>query len=660
MLLLAGACALRPASAEAAPAGTPEGLLVEAEAHPSANTFARVAADPEASGGSVVAGDEAWQPVFRMAVDERVPERVTIRVRHRGGAVQLKAKVGGKMAEIKWLWKKPEALEWNTFGTFDKAELGERIEIIRGKADAAVEVDAVVFSDAAGTGGTGGTGGAGGAGAGGGGAAGTGDAGGDDLNRPQSAADAGVTGAAAGGGDTLPPDRADRSVPAESMDLSIDWTRPTGVVSGGHWGVALFSLNNAKNAENAAFRDYLHTASPGLVRVHHAKLADDWSDAAAKRWDRAKIAACLAPLAGLPEGTAVMINLPDWPDWFSKSKAIEPAQYADAERLVVEWVEAVRAACPVPVTHIELFNEFDNTWEKKGRLDELWPLFARTLKAAKRAAPDAKVGGPAMTYANAGWVDACLDAAGEDLDFLTWHNYAAGKPTVPNEAVFAAVDKIDASARRVVETLKERGMEGVETYLDEYNIQWTWKPYERRHANAVGAAMQASTVTRLVDAGVTGATVWHLRGDAYGLIDNAGRMRSTGQLFLLANELLVGDRVGTSTRPPEPGTDDGAAGGSMLEVLAVGRAAGGRSVLFANRGEAAVNLPDPAELLGPDAASAGVAHVLDHRGWTVTPLAELADGVSVAGWSVTILTSEPAGRAPGTEVLPGQDATFSF
>ncbi len=314
---------------------------------------------------------------------------------------------------------------------------------------------------------------------------------------------------------------------------------------------------------------------------------------------------------------------------------------------------AVHEASPVPVTHFEIFNEFDNTWEKDGRADELWPFFIRMVKAAREEASGAKVGGPALTWAKPEWVRGVLDAGGDQLDFISWHGYAGGKPTTPNNAVLARVDAFVDQAIFVKKELESRGLGRIETFLNEYNAQWTWQPYERRHANAIGAALQGAIITRLAQQDVTGLTVWHAKGNAYGLIDQDNNVRAPGQLFLLGRHLLTGQIADVS----EFG------GTGLLDVLAVTDAQGKRSVMLVNRGEAAVVLPDAAALLGrtePGSPPAnGTVHRIDADGWTTLPTAHPA-ARRLPGWSVTIYTEHPAPGRYGTVILPGQSREFDF
>ncbi|MEM9882950.1 MAG: hypothetical protein AAF800_08545, partial [Planctomycetota bacterium] len=179
-----------------------------------------------------------------------------------------------------------------------------------------------------------------------------------------------------------------------------------------------------------------------------------------------------------------------------------------------------------------------------------------------------------------------------------------------------------------------------------------WQPYERRHANAIGAALQASVIARLARRGVTGLAVWHAKGNAYGLIDEDNHLRATGQLFLLGRPMLTGTLADVADLPAS----------DRLDVLPVTDERGRRSVMLVNLNEAPAVTPGVAALLdrpGPD-APAVTLHRIDAAGWTAVPADRGGASLSLPGWSVTVLTEHPAAGRFGTVALPGQHRGFDF
>ena len=611
----------------------PPGILIEAEDLEGASTYAKVIEIAEASAGRAVTSHEDWHPLFRHQLEPGdLPERVTVYVRRQHGPIQLKARVAGRTDELKWDWDKPREWTWTSLGTYDRAALGERIEIIRGRGGQAPVIDAVVLAD--------------------GGAAAGGNAQAPDpnLNAPENAGDVGITGVAAAGALGLPPELPDPALPAIRASVTIDWSTFQGQITSRHWGVAAYNMVEAREANDPGYVSFLRTLQPGLVRVHHAGMPDKWSNRATRSWDVEAMRNSLAPMAQLPDAQ-LMVTFCGWPSWFSKSKAVDPEQYDEAEQLVRAWVRAVREAAPVPVSHIEIFNEFDNTWEKSGRTDELWPFFIRMVNAAREEASGAKVGGPSLTWAKPQWIRGILDAGGDQIDFISWHGYAGGEPTSPNDAVLARVEDFVDQANYVNTEISARGLDHIETFFNEYNVQWTWQPYERRHANAIGAVLQAGVVAGLARQNITGLAVWHAKGNAYGLIDQDNNLRATGQMFLLGRHHLTGQIAAVT-----PLGDN-----HPFVVLPVSDAAGQRSVLLVNRGEAALILPDASSLLGRSepGSPAATVHRIDAEGWTTLTVVDAVPH-RLPGWSVTIITEQPAPGRYGRVGLPGQHLDLSF
>ena len=298
-----------------------------------------------------------------------------------------------------------------------------------------------------------------------------------------------------------------------------------------------------------------------------------WWDKEGDRWDTEEIRRCFEPHRGwlAQSGAKLMMCAPyDWPASVrgeaENGKYVAPDRLDAAAKNFRDLVTILVDDLKLPVTHWELTNEWDNAYEKLDKLPELWAVVNRLADEARSASPGTRVGGPALTWPKPVWVEGLLDDAGPKLDFVTWHGYAAGEPTTPNDALIERAGKMGEQAQYVQEELDERDLEDVETYKTEFNVQWTWRPYERRHANSVGAAFLVATVDELARAGVDGASVWHAMGDSYGLVDGQGRRRATGQLYLWANRYAHGQAMAASGAMPD--------GLTVVPIRLAGRRAG--------------------------------------------------------------------------------------
>ena len=409
----------------------PDGTLIEAE-DPRPASDSRIVEDAGASGGKAVTTARAWEPVFSSGA---LPagDQLRISIRHRGGPLLVKGTPGGEQKDLGGVWSSPPAWEWTELGTFSKADVGDHLLAIRTDSGNP-EIDCVVVEAIS-------------------------------ANTPQSAAEAGITGGT-GGSASLPPDRPREGLAAESATLAIDWSADEGELTPEHWGVSLFHPVEGTAADDAGYLAYLKEVRPSLLRMHHAALGWFWMnhdkkslDDGKPAWDVETIRRALAPVQALRDAgmdVKLLLNHGYWPTWFSEDKVLDRGQWDAAAALTRELVEAV-AATGVRVDGWEILNEADNAYEKAGKYGEMCDLFITLADAVQEADPAARIGGPSLTWAKPAWVEPFLDRCGDRIDFFTWHNYASGEPTMPNEKLFAAVGTIGGHADYVNKQLRRRG-----------------------------------------------------------------------------------------------------------------------------------------------------------------------------------------------------------
>ncbi len=643
-LALATALAALCSTAFAAPATVelPEGAteLVEAEATPPKST-STVFDDDTASGGKAVRSDKQWEPVLETTALAELESKVTLWVRYQGGPVQLKTIDAGKQTDRDWVWGGPDAFAWKKVGTYSSADLGDSIRFIRGDTGETVAVDCIAYDveeTAA-------------------------------AETPQDAGDAGITGDAAGGDDELPPAHPDADATPIDVSLSIDWSTPTHDVPQALWGVSLFGIVAPEQSEKPEYAAFLQELSPSFARVHSAEMTQKWWDAEAEAWNVDAIRRCFEPhREWLSSGDVqLMVCLPyDWPasvrGMETNGKYLPPERYEAGRKNVRDLMTLLVNDLDIPVTHWELTNEWDNTYEELGKLDELWTVIGLLSDEARSATPSVVVGGPAFTWPKPEWIEGLLASpVGQSLSFLSWHGYAAGKPTTPNNVLPVRAARMGEHAAEVAAAVKAHGLGDVPTYKTEFNVQWTWQPYERRHANSVGAAYLAATVTAMAAEGVDGAAVWHAMGNAYGLADAEGRVRATGQLYLWANRYLHGSAAAYSISPAgqSPTTRPAAMAVEMgLAVLPIEHADGTRALLIANQTPTAVRIDTPADDLLPNSGNARLLSVTADGG----SVAEVASDLPlvVPGFAVVILTDAAGDAAIGAIDLSAQHLPFKF
>jgi xylan 1,4-beta-xylosidase len=579
------ACAAAPVP------GAPAGRCLTASACAVGDTVQ----DADAIDGTAATSDAEYHDLVAATLPE-AGDAFTIWVHRKGGPIQLKAVLHGAQQERQSDWGAPEDYEWCSMGRYERAELGHGITIVRGgkQNHPAPRIDCIVLSP-------------------------------DPAAHPQ--------GMKADGGKELPPEAPDPSVAPTIAEAQINWDKTVGRMVPSIWGVNDCEVVDAQAAASPGYQSFLGSLRPTLIRVHDSDLTEKWTDPETRTWRAEEIKAGFAASTGFGNARIVLC-VPSWPGWLAEQSdgTLTPEGEAEFVKLVGQLVRVMRDEVRRPVAYWELLNERDEQFEKLGKLDALWRLLNRLFAEIKRQDPEAKAGGPAFTWPRPLWVESFLKVCGPQVDFVTWHNYASGDIYDPNESVFERVDALTAQARYVKDAVaKAIPDRRVECFLDEYNIKWSWDPIERRHGNNVGAVFQACLLRRLGLLGIDGVMVWHSKGGAYGLIDSDNTVRLTGRLYQMGSRCLVGSMAETSIQWEK-----------NVELLAVRRADGIRSVLLINRANHTVILRGAGELGFAAAAPAMIRLAAD--GLTLARWKqELAgDELRLPGYSVTLVTDDRA------------------
>jgi len=278
------------------------------------------------------------------------------------------------------------------------------------------------------------------------------------------------------------------------------------------------------------------------------------------------------------------------------------------------------------IDYWEITNERDGLYEKIGKLPELWKIYNTVALAIKKEDPAALTGGPAFTWSKPLWVNGFVDNCIQNADFVTYHNYGIGDVHDSNEKLYATLDSVEGHARSIRAAVdKASPGRRVPIFLDEYNVKWVWNPIEPRHANSVGAVWQAGAVRRALLAGIDGATVWHVKGNAYGIIDGENKPRPTAAMFEWGPKWMVGNMIKATV-------DDK----NSIELLPIETPGGGRSLLVICKANHSVRLPPAGQLLGDTPTN--VMRV-DADGVIASLVVDSAAPLIVPGYSLTLLTN---------------------
>jgi hypothetical protein len=554
----------------------PPGTLVEAER----GAAGEIIEDKAASGGKVVARNGDWQPVVQIPVPQG--EAFKIWVRHKGGPFAIKALADGKMQD-NWRWAKPEKYAWTEAGVYTRESLGEKLNIIRNNdAQNSLFIDAVVFSP-------------------------------DQIR-------------------TLPPFEPDAKLAPLKLNVAVDWNTKIGAITPLHWGTNDYEILDPQKAGDAKFQQLLGEQKFALIRIHNAGISDAWTNTETRSWDVPKIKAGFAASTGYGDAK-IILNIAKCPKWLSADEILTPAEEDEFAALVGKLVKIMRDDVKRPIAYWELLNEREEVYEKAGKLDDLWRLFNKLAAAVRKEDPNAKIGGPALTWPKAQWLESFLKSCGKNIDFLTWHNYASGDIYDSNEKVLSRPEAIAGMAKGAVEAAQKFvPNKKLETFLTELNVKWTWDPMERRHGNNVGAAFLASTVKGVALSGTTGITHWHAKGGAYGMINGDNTLRAPAYLYRWGREYLIGDIL-------QSRSDDE----KLLELFPVQRQDGTRALLLINKAPRTVIIPDVVKLF-PLSTNALWIQRIDAE--TTKNLAAGPSKIAVAngefslpGYSLTLVTS---------------------
>ncbi len=172
------------------------------------------------------------------------------------------------------------------------------------------------------------------------------------------------------------------------------------------------------------------------------------------------------------------------------------------------------------------------------------------------------------------------------------------------------------------------------TYFGAITLQWVWTPFEIRHTNNAGAVFQACFVRRAALKNVTGVTVWHLKGNACGLIDGNNAQRATGSLYLWGTQYLHGTIAA------------GTVSGTTLEVLPVVMPDGKRSLLLMNKTGNTVTIPGGGNLLVPAGGELLRSFQINASGFLPQTISVTPGDLALAPYSVTLLTTAGEDNQP--------------
>ena len=367
------------------------------------------------------------------------------------------------------------------------------------------------------------------------------------------------------------------------VNLSVNWENIIGKITADHWGVN--DNGSGSSQKNDKMAHFYEQVKPGVIRLHHKGLVNKWVDNASRSWNRDVIKLELENAKNTYKyGGRVMLTLDAAPDFISSVYPLTEAQEDELATFFAQLPVIIKEL-GYRVDMYEFLNEKEASYEND--LDSYWRMLNKIAVAMKAADPTVKCGGPAVSWPTAAIYKGFIDNCGDNMDFVSFHLYARGAGNYDNDDLFTGAHSYRnqaGSAGAVASYLKEKGIVHLEAFLDEFNVQYVWEPYEPAHHNFVGASWMACFIKNVALRGITGLNVWNTDDGAYGLNYNT----APANLYLMSNKYLRGDVV-ESVDPSD-----------KIEMLPVITETGERSLLFVNRTGQPVTIVNAKSLVGGD------------------------------------------------------------
>jgi Glycosyl hydrolases family 39 len=364
------------------------------------------------------------------------------------------------------------------------------------------------------------------------------------------------------------------SSPTESItvNVSVDWSTAISKTTSLVFGSNDYEITAPKKAADPTFQNLLAQLNIPLIRIHHAKLVEKWSDSSSKSWDEAKIQACYdASYSYKPQ---IVQNITRWPSWMKQDSdgLLDVTEYDNYAHFCGELVRILNQTQNRQITYWEPFNELDKSYKDADKLDELWKIYNLVATRMKQVDSQIKVGGPALTWDDSETLKHFLSNCSQNVDFISWHRYASSNVSDRTSEIMAFTPKYGEQTRKFRSIVnKELPERKIPLFLSEYNINYAWDSGETRQNTHVGAVWFASVLKHLAEAEIDLAASWHLKDNIYGMIDRQNNLRPSATVFAWAIQFLNGMVMQNQSDR------------SMIEALPVQQNNGKSSLLLINK-----------------------------------------------------------------------------
>lgn len=364
-----------------------------------------------------------------------------------------------------------------------------------------------------------------------------------------------------------------------TVNLDIDWSSAISTTTPLVFGSNDYEIMYPKQAADLTFQNLLTELDIRLIRIHHAKLSEKWSNSSTKSWNESKIKAGYD--ASYSHEPKIVQTIPRWPNWMKQdsNSLLDYSEYNNYANFCAELVRILNRTQNRQITYWEPFNELDSRYKDLGKLDELWKIYNTVAARMKKVDSRIKLGGPVLTWDDSQTLNHFLNSCSQNVDFISWHRYASGDAKDTTEKIMSFTPKYGEQTRKfrsiVTKHISERK---IPLFLSEYNINYSWDSGETRQNTHVGAVWFASVLKYLAEAEIDMAASWHLKDGIYGMFDPQNNLRPSATVFAWANRFLIGKVVHNESDR------------SGIEALPIQQQNGKRSLLVINKTSAPANI----------------------------------------------------------------------
>jgi len=318
---------------------------------------------------------------------------------------------------------------------------------------------------------------------------------------------------------------------------------------------------------NPTFKDEMASIAPQFLRVWGGQYCDAkqyrgcWISNLGKPNETWAAAAIKKTFQGYPTyGPHVIVTIGSYPAYMADPKTgkLLPAYYAAFANYCAQLVEIINLQNPggLHVDMFEVLNEMEGSYMNSGDGTTLGQIVSQAAFAMKAVDPSIQVAGDAFAYAGYPELDDYLlavKAAGDPLDFISWHEYCVENPKYSTRSIWAngREGKPSPLVTLMAGYLEQDLGHLIPMYVDEYSMNGSaWNPPDNRVHTAAETVYDALMLVSYLHAGATGTARWDGSDDLYGMMGEQDKNFAyfpSAYLVTALNHDFIGSEVASDT-----------------------------------------------------------------------------------------------------------------